>query len=199
VDQPIYAGTPHKIPHSETRSLWPAACVVAYQSMKMYVWHYGPHEEGLPLAEPRVPGENYDITFSTERGGLLMNDIVSAQYELEALTRMRVHSGKHFCHFELEEEEGVFAIVCKEHTQITQDGVTFDSSWIDGQVARFTDKREIWAVRVASIEKEIAAAESAHEDMLKTRPDDRPGHAHSRAYINALKRTQQQLRGHPER
>jgi hypothetical protein len=80
-----------------------------------------------------------------------------------------------------------------------QDGFTFDTSWIDNKVAQFTDQREIWAVRMISIDREVAAAESALKDMLQTRPNDAAGHAHSRAYIDALKRTGQQLRGHPER
>jgi len=173
--------------------------VVAYQPMKMYVTGYKQRDEGQPLVDPSKPWEDVDVRFTPKRGDWLMNDRGWAERELELINSMRVRSKEHFCRFEIEEEEGQFAIVCTEHPHITRDGFKFDSGWIDTNVARFTNKQELWAVRVTAIEKEIAAHELSLKDMLRTSPDDRAGHAHLRAYIDALKQTQEQLGGHPER
>jgi hypothetical protein len=41
----------------------------------------------------------------------------SAQKELDLLNSWRVHISEHYCQFELEEEDGTFAIVCRDHPE----------------------------------------------------------------------------------
>jgi hypothetical protein len=71
--------------------------------------------------------------------------------------------------------------------QITRDGVTFDSDWIDVSVARYKDKSIPWAVRTYQLPREIAMRENDLQSMLETMPNDREGHAHCRAHLDALK------------
>jgi hypothetical protein len=83
-------------------------------------------------------------------------------------------------------------------TQITQDGFTFDSDWIDISVARFLDKRIPWAFRMKELQREIDMREIDLDLMLETQPHDGPGHAHSRAHLKELKRTWERLKADPE-
>jgi hypothetical protein len=71
--------------------------------------------------------------------------------------------------------------------QITRDGVTFDSGWIDVSVARFKNKQIPWAVRMHQFERELAMREADLKSMLQTMPGDHAGHAHSRAHLDALR------------
>jgi hypothetical protein len=66
--------------------------------------------------------------------------------------------------------------------QITQDGFTFDSDWIDSNVAKFKDQSDPGAIR-----EEIAMREEDLKSMLSNMPNDFKAHAHLRAYIAALK------------
>jgi hypothetical protein len=77
--------------------------------------------------------------------------------------------------------------------QITWDGVTFDSGWIDWHIARFKDQSIIWAVRRQALRSEVALSEASLESMLLNAPDDAPGLAHSRAYLDALKQAEKEV------
>jgi hypothetical protein len=70
--------------------------------------------------------------------------------------------------------------------QITQDGFTFDSDWIDANAAKYRDESVIWAVRYESLRQEITMREEDLKLMLQTMPVDLAGHAHSRAYLAVL-------------
>jgi hypothetical protein len=77
--------------------------------------------------------------------------------------------------------------------QITRDGVTFDSDWIDASVARFKNKQILWAVRMHQYRAEVRMREADLGVMVETTPDDLPGLAHSRAHIDALKAIEEEL------
>jgi hypothetical protein len=77
--------------------------------------------------------------------------------------------------------------------QITWDGVTFDSGWIDWHIARFKDQNVIWAVRRQALASEIVLSEAALKSMLQNAPDDAQGLSHSRAYLDALKQAEKEL------
>jgi hypothetical protein len=74
--------------------------------------------------------------------------------------------------------------------QITRDGSTFSSEWIDVGVARFKDRSIPWAIRRHQLEWEIGIRESDLKSMLQTMPNDHAGHAHSREHLDALRRTE---------
>jgi hypothetical protein len=89
--------------------------VVVYAPMKMYLVAYWPRpEQETPRAGPRL-GNDHDFQFSSKRGDGLKFDELDAQRELTTLHQFQVRVNEHLCHFELEEEEGTFAIVCKDH------------------------------------------------------------------------------------
>lgn len=77
--------------------------------------------------------------------------------------------------------------------RITRDGFTFDSDWIDSKIADFKDLNVPWAVRRSGLDREIAMREEDLISMLQTMPSDRRGHAHSRAYLDALRLTEEEL------
>jgi hypothetical protein len=56
-----------------------------------------------------------DVWFSPQRGDWLMDYKEHAQRELDLLASGRVHVDEHDCQLELEEENGTFAIACKNH------------------------------------------------------------------------------------
>jgi hypothetical protein len=72
--------------------------------------------------------------------------------------------------------------------QITQDGHTFDSEWIDHQIACFTDVKVFWAVRRYQLLRELEAHKTAMELMPKTMPNDHAAMAHAKAYLAALEK-----------
>jgi hypothetical protein len=65
--------------------------------------------------DSRKPRENSDVQFSATRGDWVMDYKENAQRELDIMLSMRVHVNEHSCHLELEEEDGTFAIVCRDH------------------------------------------------------------------------------------
>ena len=79
--------------------------------------------------------------------------------------------------------------------QITQDGFDFDSGWIDANIAKFKDQSELWAVRRDRLAREIAMREEDLKSMLHPSPDDLAGHAHTRAYLAALRHAEEELTG----
>jgi subtilisin-like proprotein convertase family protein len=81
----------------------------------MYVVGYRQRREVEPLVDPRRPWENVDVQFSPIRGDWLMEYNDEAQRELGLLTSLRVRVNDHYCQLELEEKEGTFAIICREH------------------------------------------------------------------------------------
>jgi hypothetical protein len=46
-----------------------------------------------------------------------MENIEQAQRDLDMLRIVHIRVGEHYCQLELEEEDGTFAIVCKEHPE----------------------------------------------------------------------------------
>ena len=79
-------------------------------------------------------------------------------------------------------------------SKLIVDGVVIDTSvWIDAHVARFTDKNEIWAVRRQTLLKEIADYEQVLANFVVAVPRDAPGEAHTKAYLAALKQTNDAL------
>jgi hypothetical protein len=77
--------------------------------------------------------------------------------------------------------------------QITQDGFTFNSDWIDANVAPFKDQSIPWAARRDKLDREITMREEDFKSMLQTMPNDLEGHAHSRAYLAALRQAEEEL------
>jgi hypothetical protein len=77
--------------------------------------------------------------------------------------------------------------------EITQDGFSFDSDWIDARVAKFTDRNAPWAWRRVKLEREIAGHESAMQVLLKDWPHDLQAQAHAKAYVAALEKTLKEL------
>jgi hypothetical protein len=90
-------------------------CVAKRTIRKMYVVGSRTRKEDEPPIDPRKPLENIDVWFSPARGDWLMDYKQHAQRELDLLTSSRVHVDEHYCQLELEEEDGTFAIVCREH------------------------------------------------------------------------------------
>jgi hypothetical protein len=80
---------------------------------------------------------------------------------------------------------------------ITLDGCTFSSQWIDTFIAPYKDRTQLWASRRKRLGEEIVMRESDLVSMLKTMPKDICGHAHLKAYIAALQITAQELRPEP--
>jgi hypothetical protein len=80
---------------------------------------------------------------------------------------------------------------------ITLDGCTFSSQWIDTFIAPYKDRTQLWASWRKRLGEEIAMRESDLVSMLKTMPKDICGHAHLKAYIAALQITAQELRPEP--
>jgi hypothetical protein len=80
---------------------------------------------------------------------------------------------------------------------ITLDGCTFSSRWIDTFIAPYKDRTQLWALRQKRLGEEIAMRESDLVSMLKTMPKDICGHAHLKAYIAALQKTAQELSAEP--
>jgi hypothetical protein len=83
--------------------------------MKIYVVGYQQRKVDEPLRDPLRPWENVDVQFSPDRGDWLMGSEYEALRELELLNSMRVHVNEHACQFEIEEEDGTFAIICRTH------------------------------------------------------------------------------------
>lgn len=80
-------------------------------------------------------------------------------------------------------------------SKLVVDGVEIDTSvWIDAHIARFKDKREIWAVRRENLRREIADYEQVLANFGAVVPSDAPGEAHTKAYLAALKQTQEALK-----
>jgi hypothetical protein len=77
---------------------------------------------------------------------------------------------------------------------ITLDGCTFSSEWIDTFIAPYKDRTQIWGDRQKRLRDEIAMRESDLDSMLRTMPKDICGHAHLKAYISALQKTEEELR-----
>lgn len=79
-------------------------------------------------------------------------------------------------------------------SKLVVDGIEIDTSiWIDAQIARFTDKNEIWAVRRQKLLKEITDYEQVLANFVVAVPRDVPGEAHTKAYLAALKQTHDAL------
>ena len=89
--------------------------------MKVYVAGRLPQEETEFPKNLLKPGEDTALTYSYERGGWLMYYKESAELELDILTKGRFHVNEHYCQFELEEEGGMFAIVCRDHPPLAED------------------------------------------------------------------------------
>jgi hypothetical protein len=85
----------------------------------MYVVGYRTRSENEPAADPKKPWENIDVQFSPRRGDWLLASREWAQRHLDLLTSFRTHVEEHYCHFEIEEEAGTFAIVCRQHPEPT--------------------------------------------------------------------------------
>lgn len=83
--------------------------------MKVYIVGYRTRGENEPLVDPRKPWENTDVQFSPVRGDWVMDYKEYAQRELDILSSMRVRMNEHYCQLELEEEDGAFAIICRDH------------------------------------------------------------------------------------
>lgn len=81
--------------------------------MKVYVVGYRTRKEDEPPVDPLKPWEAVVVRFSHKRRDRLIGDKEFAQRELAILISGRVHVHDHYCHFELEEEDGKFAVVCK--------------------------------------------------------------------------------------
>lgn len=87
------------------------------RDMKVYVVGYRQRRENEPLINPPRPWDNIDVQFSPKRGDWLMEYKEEAQRELDLMLSMRVHVGAHYCQLELDEEDGKYAIVCREHPE----------------------------------------------------------------------------------
>jgi hypothetical protein len=88
--------------------------VVVYAPMKIYLVAYWPRpEQETPRKGPGL--DNYDFQFSSERAKGLKFEALDAERELITLRQFQFRVNEHLCHFELEEEEGTFAIICKDH------------------------------------------------------------------------------------
>jgi len=77
--------------------------------------------------------------------------------------------------------------------QITQDGYTFNSDWIDHQIAIFTDVNISRAVRRYKLLRELEAHKSAMKCMPEMMPNDHIAMAHAKAYLAALEKAFNQL------
>lgn len=77
--------------------------------------------------------------------------------------------------------------------QITQDGFTFDSDWIDARIAEFLDQKAPWVSRRIKLNREIADHEAAMSEMPTTMPLDLPAQAHAKVYLAALRKTLENL------
>jgi hypothetical protein len=80
---------------------------------------------------------------------------------------------------------------------ITLDGCTFSSQWIDTFIAPYKDRTQLWASRRKRLGEEIVMRESDLVSMLKTMPKDICGHAHLKVYITALRITAEELSAEP--
>jgi hypothetical protein len=65
----------------------------------------------------RNPLENTDVEFSPKRGDRRTEYREFAQKELDLLNSWRVPISEHYFQFELEEEDGTFAIVCRDDAE----------------------------------------------------------------------------------
>jgi hypothetical protein len=72
--------------------------------------------------------------------------------------------------------------------QITQDGYTFNSDWIDHRIARLTDGNIPRDVRRYKLLRELEAHKSAMKCMSEMMPDDHAAMAHAKAYLAALEK-----------
>lgn len=80
---------------------------------------------------------------------------------------------------------------------ISLDGCTFSSEWIDALIAPYKGRTQHWEERRKRLGAEIAMRESDLVSMLKTMPKDICGHACLKAYISALRKTQEKLYAEP--
>ena len=70
--------------------------------------------------------------------------------------------------------------------QITQDGYTFNSDWIDHRIAMLTDGNIPRDVRRYKLLRELEAHKAAMKRMPEMMPNDRAAIAHAKAYLAAL-------------
>ena len=70
--------------------------------------------------------------------------------------------------------------------QITQDGYTFNSDWIDHRIAMLTDGNIPRDVRRYKLLRELEAHKSAMKCMPEMMPNDHAAMAHAKAYLAAL-------------
>ena len=89
--------------------------------MKVYVAGRIQRGENEPPKDPLRPWEDTSLTYSSERGDWLMYYKESAELELDILTKGRFHVNEHYCQFELEEEGGTYAIVCRNHPPMAEE------------------------------------------------------------------------------
>ena len=87
--------------------------------MKVYVVAYRRRKDDEQSVGP-LRRDNTDVWFSAKRGDWLLPHQEYAQREIDLLTSWRVHVNEHYCQFELEEESGTFAIVCRDHPPLAQ-------------------------------------------------------------------------------
>jgi hypothetical protein len=85
--------------------------------MKVYIACVRPREKDVPPSGPAWAPDTHDVWFSSKRGDFLMENIEQAQRDLDMLRIVHIRVGEHYCQLELEEEDGTFAIVCKEHPE----------------------------------------------------------------------------------
>jgi hypothetical protein len=72
--------------------------------------------------------------------------------------------------------------------QITQDGYTFNSDWIDHRIAMLTDGNIARDVRRYKLVRELEAHKSAMKCMSEMMPNDHAAMAHAKAYLAALEK-----------
>ena len=77
--------------------------------------------------------------------------------------------------------------------QITQDGFTFNSEWIDARITEFADQNAPWVSRRIKLDREIADHEAAMKTMPTTMPHDLRAQAHAKAYLAALRKAAEDL------
>ena len=88
----------------------------------------------------------------------------------------------------------VILTIRESQSKIIVDGIEIDSSiWIDAHIARFKDRNSVWAIRRRSLLEEIANYEVVLKNFGTVVPSDAFGEAHTKAYLAALRRTQQEL------
>jgi len=77
--------------------------------------------------------------------------------------------------------------------QITRDGVTFDSAWIEEKVAQFQDKSKTVAERLHNLKHAIAEREEDCKSMQQKMPNDREALAACGACLDAFRQTEKEL------